>query len=90
MYPVEAAIVTACHNGPGGTGDVAIMIHCELSHRMVLSGQKAPLRRGGRDIRAPNKLWTLPVYLVYNSFRAWTQKEHAFGPGFRSRYFGNR
>jgi malate:Na+ symporter len=25
MYPIEAAIVTACHSGLGGTGDVAIL-----------------------------------------------------------------
>ena len=25
MYPVEASIVTACHSGLGGTGDVAIL-----------------------------------------------------------------
>jgi malate:Na+ symporter len=25
MYPVEAALVTACHSGLGGTGDVAIL-----------------------------------------------------------------
>ena len=25
MYKVEAAIVTACHSGLGGTGDVAIL-----------------------------------------------------------------
>jgi len=25
MYPVEAAMVTACHSGQGGTGDVAIL-----------------------------------------------------------------
>jgi malate:Na+ symporter len=25
MYPVEAAIVTGCHTGLGGTGDVAIL-----------------------------------------------------------------
>ncbi|RTL76279.1 MAG: citrate carrier protein [Bradyrhizobiaceae bacterium] len=25
MYPVEAAIVTACHSGLGGTGNVAIL-----------------------------------------------------------------
>ena len=24
MYPVESAIVTGCHSGLGGTGDVAI------------------------------------------------------------------
>ena len=25
MYPIEAAVVTACHSGLGGTGDVAIL-----------------------------------------------------------------
>ncbi len=25
MYPIEAAIVNACHCGQGGTGDVAIL-----------------------------------------------------------------
>jgi Na+/citrate or Na+/malate symporter len=25
MYPIEAAIVNACHSGQGGTGDVAIL-----------------------------------------------------------------
>jgi len=25
LYPVEAAVVTACHSGLGGTGDVAIL-----------------------------------------------------------------
>jgi CCS family citrate carrier protein len=25
MYPIEAAIITACHSGQGGTGDVAIL-----------------------------------------------------------------
>ena len=25
MYPIDAAIVTACHSGQGGTGDVAIL-----------------------------------------------------------------
>ena len=33
MYPVEAAIVTACHSGLGGTGDVAIL---SASNRMEL------------------------------------------------------
>jgi len=33
MYPVEAAIVTACHSGLGGTGDVAIL---SASNRMGL------------------------------------------------------
>ena len=33
MYPVEAAIVTACHSGLGGTGDVAIL---SASNRMSL------------------------------------------------------
>ncbi len=33
MYPVELAIVTACHSGLGGTGDVAIL---SASNRMEL------------------------------------------------------
>ena len=33
LYPVEAAIVTACHSGLGGTGDVAIL---SASNRMGL------------------------------------------------------
>jgi malate:Na+ symporter len=33
MYPVDAAIVTACHSGLGGTGDVAILT---ASNRMGL------------------------------------------------------
>jgi malate:Na+ symporter len=33
MYPVESAIVTSCHSGLGGTGDVAIL---SASNRMGL------------------------------------------------------
>jgi len=33
MYPIESAIVTACHSGLGGTGDVAIL---SAANRMVL------------------------------------------------------
>ena len=33
MYPVEASIVTTCHSGLGGTGDVAIL---SASDRMGL------------------------------------------------------
>jgi CCS family citrate carrier protein len=33
MYPIEAAVVTACHSGQGGTGDVAILT---ASDRLVL------------------------------------------------------
>ena len=25
MYPIDTAIVTACHSGQGGTGDIAIL-----------------------------------------------------------------
>jgi malate:Na+ symporter len=25
LFPIDAAIVTACHSGQGGTGDVAIL-----------------------------------------------------------------
>jgi len=33
MYPIDTAIVTACHSGQGGTGDVAIL---SASNRLVL------------------------------------------------------
>jgi len=33
MYPIETAIVNACHSGQGGTGDIAILT---ASNRMVL------------------------------------------------------
>jgi malate:Na+ symporter len=33
MYPVDSAIVTGCHSGLGGTGDVAIL---SASNRMSL------------------------------------------------------
>lgn len=33
MYPIEAAVVNACHSGQGGTGDVAILT---ASNRMAL------------------------------------------------------
>ncbi|HCX83944.1 MAG TPA: hypothetical protein DHV14_02160 [Micrococcales bacterium] len=33
MYPVDASLVTVCHSGLGGTGDVAIL---SASQRMVL------------------------------------------------------
>jgi malate:Na+ symporter len=33
MYPIDAAIVTACHSGQGGTGDVAILT---AGNRMAL------------------------------------------------------
>ena len=33
MYPVDSSIVTACHSGLGGTGDVAIL---SASNRMGL------------------------------------------------------
>jgi Na+/citrate or Na+/malate symporter len=33
MYPIETAIVNACHSGQGGTGDVAILT---ASNRMAL------------------------------------------------------
>ncbi|WP_042337529.1 2-hydroxycarboxylate transporter family protein [Paraburkholderia ferrariae] len=29
MYPIDAAIVNACHSGQGGTGDVAILTACD-------------------------------------------------------------
>lgn len=34
MYPVESAIVTACHSGLGGTGDIAILSACNRMELM--------------------------------------------------------
>jgi len=33
MYPIETAIINACHSGQGGTGDVAILT---AANRMTL------------------------------------------------------
>ena len=33
MYPIDTAIVNACHSGQGGTGDVAILT---AANRMIL------------------------------------------------------
>ena len=37
MYPIEAAIVTACHSGLGGTGDVAILGAADRMGLMALA-----------------------------------------------------
>ncbi|MGX1724542.1 2-hydroxycarboxylate transporter family protein, partial [Bacillus haynesii] len=29
MYPIETAIINACHSGQGGTGDIAILSAAE-------------------------------------------------------------
>jgi malate:Na+ symporter len=34
MYPIDAAIVNACHSGQGGTGDVAILTACNRMNLM--------------------------------------------------------
>lgn len=33
MYPIESAVITGCHSGLGGTGDVAIL---SAANRMEL------------------------------------------------------
>ena len=50
MYPVESGIVTACHSGLGGTGDVAIL---SASNRMGLMpfAQISTAHRRRRDDR---------------------------------------
>ncbi|HEY3812301.1 MAG TPA: 2-hydroxycarboxylate transporter family protein [Caulobacteraceae bacterium] len=37
LYPIDAAIVTACHSGQGGTGDVAILTATERMSLMPFS-----------------------------------------------------
>jgi len=48
MYPVESAIVTACHSGLGGTGDVAIL---SASNRMeMMPFAQVATRLGGASM----------------------------------------
>lgn len=48
MYPVESAIVTACHSGLGGTGDVAIL---SASNRMeMMPFAQVATRLGGASV----------------------------------------
>jgi malate:Na+ symporter len=37
LFPVEAAVVTACHSGLGGTGDVAILGACDRMNLMAFA-----------------------------------------------------
>jgi malate:Na+ symporter len=37
MYPIETAIVNACHSGQGGTGDVAILTAANRMQLMPLA-----------------------------------------------------
>jgi len=47
MYPIEAAIVNACHSGQGGTGDVAILTAANRMQLMpfaqIATASAAPL-----------------------------------------------
>ncbi len=45
MYPIESAIVTACHSGLGGTGDVAILSACNRMEMMPFA--QVSTRLGG-------------------------------------------
>jgi malate:Na+ symporter len=48
MYPIESAIVTACHSGLGGTGDVAIL---SASNRMqMMPFAQVSTRLGGASM----------------------------------------
>ena len=45
MYPIDTAVVTACHSGQGGTGDVAIL---KAANRMqLMSFAQIATRTGG-------------------------------------------
>jgi malate:Na+ symporter len=45
MYPIEAAVVTACHSGQGGTGDVAILTAAD--RLMLMPFAQVSTRIGG-------------------------------------------
>lgn len=56
MYPIETAIVNACHSGQGGTGDVAILT---AANRMVLMPFAAIATRIGGAITVTLSLLAL-------------------------------
>ena len=60
MYPIETAIVNACHSGQGGTGDVAILT---AANRMQLMPFAQIATRIGGAIVVTITLITLPRFL---------------------------
>lgn len=46
MYPIETAIVNACHSGQGGTGDVAILTAANRDDADTFRSDRHPYRRG--------------------------------------------
>jgi Na+/citrate or Na+/malate symporter len=56
MYPIEAAIINACHSGQGGTGDVAILT---AANRMQLMPFAQIATRIGGAIVVTLALFTL-------------------------------
>jgi len=61
MYPIEAAIVNACHSGQGGTGDVAILT---AANRMQLMPFAQIATRIGGAIVVTITLLALPRFLA--------------------------
>jgi hypothetical protein len=49
MYPIETAIVNACHSGQGGTGDIAILTAANRLQLMPFAPNRDPHR--SRDHR---------------------------------------
>ena len=60
MYPIETAIVNACHSGQGGTGDVAILT---AANRMQLMPFAQIATRIGGAIVVTGSLLALPRFL---------------------------
>ena len=60
MYPIETAIVNACHSGQGGTGDVAILT---AANRMQLMPFAQIATRIGGAIVVTVTLIALPRFL---------------------------
>ena len=60
MYPIETAIVNACHSGQGGTGDVAILT---AANRMKLMPFAQIATRIGGAVTVTIAISVLPWFI---------------------------
>ena len=55
MYPIDTAIVTACHSGQGGTGDVAILTAANRMQLMPFAQIATRIDKEERMVSAETK-----------------------------------